>query len=191
MKLISAFVAAAFVATALGADDVEFCELNSYKTESFDAVNFVPVITIYDSTRRVSLHRTNLPDSTEFRLLDFVNGRVYISSDDGTCVYFENEDVQAYGGSAPAGLKPQSTVESPNSEPISTFQIPAGDVEFRILQRGQGDSCRSVLFSLFVDTVPRLAYFHSGGVPADAYDLAEVTDALNQVQNAGCMQRTL
>ncbi|GFO02463.1 hypothetical protein PoB_002896800 [Plakobranchus ocellatus] len=186
MKLISAFVAAAFVATALGADDIEFCQIDSYKTESFDAVSFIPVTTIFDTTQRVSLHRSNLQGSSEFRLLDFANGRVYASSDDGTCVYFENEDVKALGGAPPTGLKPEDTVYAP--DPISTYKIPVGDVEFRILQRGSGTDCRSLFFSLFVKGVPRLAYFHSGSAPADASDLAEVADALQQVQAADCTQ---
>ncbi|GFO02464.1 hypothetical protein PoB_002896900 [Plakobranchus ocellatus] len=186
MKLISAFIAAAFVATALGADDIEFCRVGSYKTESFDAVNFIPVITIYDSTRGVSLLRTNLPGSSEFRLLDFANGRVYVSSDDGTCVYFENENVKAFGGASPSGLKPEDTVYAP--EPISTYKIPIGDVELKIMQRGVDTDCQALFFSLFVRGVPRLAYFHYGSLPVDASDLAAVTDAVQQVQAADCTQ---
>ncbi|GFO02465.1 hypothetical protein PoB_002897000 [Plakobranchus ocellatus] len=186
MKLISAFVAAAFVVTALGADDVGFCRLGSYKTESFDAVNSIPVITTYDSTRGVSLLRTNLPGSSEFRLLDFGNGRVYVSSDDGTCVFFENQDIKALGGGPPAGFKPQKTVYAP--EPISTYRIPIGNVELRIVQRGSGTDCRALTFALYVNLVPRLSYFHYGSAQPDASDLAEVADAVQQVQAADCTQ---
>ncbi|GFO43271.1 hypothetical protein PoB_006977600 [Plakobranchus ocellatus] len=181
MNLISATIAAALVPTVLAAE--EFCDPASFTTQSFDGIQFVPVRTIYNADLRASFHE-NLIASGDVRLLDFKNGRVYVGSPDGSCTYYENENAKAFGGAPPSGLQPVWTVNDP--DPFSSFSVPVGNLEFRTLQRGSGDDCKLVYFSLFVDSAPSLVYFHADNEDATADDLKRVEDVLTQFQLADC-----
>ncbi|GFO13320.1 hypothetical protein PoB_003982500 [Plakobranchus ocellatus] len=184
MQLISAFIAAtALFASVLGAE--EFCDPQSFTADTFDAINFGPVKTTYNANIRAFLMK-NVGATSEFTLLDFANGRVYITAEDGSCTYYENDDVKSFGGVPPAGLVP--TVTIPGSEPLSSFDIPVGVVDFKTWQLDSGDDCELVFLALYVNDSPALAYVFDDNDDADQTDLQGVQDALTQVQAAGCTQ---
>ncbi|GFN86595.1 hypothetical protein PoB_001310100 [Plakobranchus ocellatus] len=92
MQPITACIAAAaLIATALGAE--EFCDPKSFRATSFDAINFRPAKTTYNANIRALLLQ-NLPASSQFVLVDFKNGRVYVHEKSGNCTYYENDDVK-------------------------------------------------------------------------------------------------
>ncbi|GFO43272.1 hypothetical protein PoB_006977700 [Plakobranchus ocellatus] len=77
--------------------------------------------------------------------------------------------LQAFGGAPPSGLQPVWTVNDP--DPFSSFSVPVGNLELRTLQRGSGDDCKLVYFSLFVDSAPSLVYFHADNEDGKAYGI--------------------
>ncbi|GFO41149.1 hypothetical protein PoB_006765400 [Plakobranchus ocellatus] len=184
MQLISVFLAAALLATVLGADT--FCDLKSFVANSFDITNVIPVRTTFNADIAASLH-INLAIPSESIVIDFTNGRLYANIRDGRCGYREIENLKALAID-PSSIPANVTI--PVDEPLSSFEMTAGDIDFRAWTRGSGGDCELVYFAFRVDGVPTLAYVHDDNEDASPDDLKRVEDAVKRLQQASCSPLT-
>ncbi|GFO43274.1 hypothetical protein PoB_006977900 [Plakobranchus ocellatus] len=186
MKLILATVVAAFVAVALGD---ELCFPKSFKSQSFDAVEFNPITHIYHAERQASLYKS-LKSRSEFRVLDFQTGRVYVQYDDGSCGYYVNDFISVLNGTQTdvSGIMPNLEIDDyiPGPDSAYGFNLPIGDVTFQFLQDNANGKCNLMYFALILDGVPRLVFFHGPPEEASLDDLHRVEDALEMFETTGC-----
>ncbi|GFN93241.1 hypothetical protein PoB_001974700 [Plakobranchus ocellatus] len=78
--------------------------------------------------------------------------------------------------SALGGLTPSVTI--PGSEPLSSFDIPVGILEFKRWQIGSGDDCELAFFGLYVNDSPILAYVYDDNEDGSREEIVQQAEPL-------------
>ncbi|GFO43698.1 histone-lysine N-methyltransferase SETMAR-like protein [Plakobranchus ocellatus] len=174
MQPISAYIAAAtLLATVLG---VEF-----RKPQNF---NFITGKITYNVDSNAFLLESRSSNS-EYILTDLNNGRVYLHMKNGSCIYFENEDLKAFDSLPPADLQPSGGGCTGGLE----VSVEAAEFEFKTFKIGSGNDCEVGYFVL--NSNGSRVHTYGYDFLDDVYyaDLLRVEDTLAQLQAAGCTQK--
>ncbi|GFO41555.1 hypothetical protein PoB_006806000 [Plakobranchus ocellatus] len=177
MQPIFAYIAAAtLLATVLG---VQFRH-----PQNFNVSNIITGKITLNFNNNAFLLESRSANS-EFILIDLNNGRVYLHMKNGSCIYFENEDLKAFDSVPPADLQPSGGRCNRGLE----VSIEGAEFEFKTFEIGSGDDCYVEYFVLNSNgsrVHTHDSYFLDSVRTAD---VLHVRDTLFRVQAAGCTQK--